>query len=67
LPPDRRQAVENAVKALRGMPPEARQRQIDSDRYRSMFSPQEREVLKGTSTLPLAPPQGDQNVQQEPQ
>jgi hypothetical protein len=55
------------VKALRGMPPEARQRQIDSDRYRSMFSPHEREVLKGTSTLPLAPPQGDQNVQQEPQ
>ena len=55
LPPERRQAVQNAVKALRGMPPEARQREIDSDSYKKQFSPQERDVLSGASKLPLAP------------
>jgi len=37
------------------MPPEARQRQIDSDAYKRQFSPQERNVLSGASKLPLAP------------
>ncbi len=64
LPADRRQAVQNGVKALRGMPPEVRQRQIDSDRYKSMFSPEERDLLRGTSRLPLAPTEGEENVPQ---
>ncbi|HXY16037.1 MAG TPA: DUF3106 domain-containing protein [Terriglobales bacterium] len=55
LPPDRRQAVRNAVQSLRAMPPEARQRTIDSDAYRSHFSPQELEMLNNASRLPLAP------------
>jgi hypothetical protein len=46
------------------MPPEVRQRQIDSDRYKSMFSPEERDLLRGTSRLPLAPTEGEENVPQ---
>ena len=55
LPPQRRQAVRNAIQALRAMPPQARQRQIDSDAYKRQLSPEERSILGGTSTLPLAP------------
>ena len=57
LPPQRRQAVRNAIQALRGMPPAARQREIDSDRFKSQFSPEERSILGGASKLPLAPPE----------
>jgi hypothetical protein len=56
MPDDRRQAVRNAINALRAMPPDARQRAIDSGRF-SQFSPEEREMLKGASKLPLAPPE----------
>jgi Protein of unknown function (DUF3106) len=55
LPPDRRQAIRNAVQTLRAMPPEARQRLIDSDAYKSRFSPRELEMLNNASRLPLAP------------
>ena len=55
LPPERRQAVRNAIQTLRAMPPEARQRQIDSDAYKRQFTPQERNMLGGASKLPLAP------------
>jgi hypothetical protein len=54
LPSDRRQPMQNAVKALRGMPPDARQREIESGRF-SQYSPQERDMLRGISQLPLAP------------
>jgi len=37
------------------MPPEARQRQIESDAYKRQFSPEERGILGGASKLPLAP------------
>jgi hypothetical protein len=59
LPPERRQAVENAIRALRGMPPDARQRAIDSGRF-DQFSEQERGLLNGVSHLPLAPPTSDE-------
>ena len=39
-----RQAVRNVVHALLAMPPEARQRQIESGRYRN-FSPEEQKLL----------------------
>jgi hypothetical protein len=55
LPPDRRQAIRNAVQSLRAMPPEARQRTIESDAYKSHFTPQELEMLNNASRLPLAP------------
>ena len=38
---------------LRQMPPEQRQQFIESDRFKSMFSPQERDLLKGATELPL--------------
>jgi len=40
---------------LRAMPPEARQRAIESDAYKSRFTPQERDMLNNASKLPLAP------------
>jgi hypothetical protein len=55
LPADRRQAVGNAVETLRAMPPGARDRTIDSEDYKSRFSPQERDMLKNATQLPLAP------------
>jgi hypothetical protein len=54
LPADRRPAVQNAIRALRGMPPDVRRREIESGRF-SQYSPQEREILNGASQLPLAP------------
>ena len=63
LPPDRRQAVRNAIETLRAMPPQVRQREIESGRF-SQFSPQERQVLNNAVQLPLAPaPNGQQPYQ----
>ena len=55
LPPGRQRAVGTAIHALRGMPPEQREQVIDSDRFRGMFSDQEREMMRGATRLPLAP------------
>ncbi len=55
LPPQRRQMVQDAIQGLRGMPPDEREKTIQSDRFRSMFTPQERGLLKDASRLPLAP------------
>jgi hypothetical protein len=59
LPPERQQAVRNAIDSLRAMPPDARQRAIQSNRF-SEFSPQERQILNNAARLPLAPAQGNQ-------
>jgi hypothetical protein len=56
LPPDRRRMVTTAVRDLSAIPPGQRQQIIDSARFKSTFSPQEREIMRGASTLPLAPP-----------
>jgi hypothetical protein len=52
------------------MPPDARQRMLDSGRFND-FSPQERSILNGAARLPLAPapqeynnPAPEQNDQQ---
>jgi hypothetical protein len=66
LPPQRRQAVQNAIQALRGMPPDARQRALESGRFND-FSPQERDLLNGVSRLPLAPAQPPESVPRPPQ
>ena len=63
LPPERRQAMQNAVNALRAMPPDARERAIQSGRF-SQYSPQEQEMLRGVSKLPLAPAETEQAPQQ---
>ena len=46
--PTLRREVQNALQTLRGMPPGARRRWIDSGRYHN-FSPEERELLKHVS------------------
>ena len=52
LPSGLRPGVRNVIQALRAMPPDARQRQLNSGRYRS-FSPEERELLiNATETVP---------------
>jgi hypothetical protein len=58
LPPDRRRMVMTAVRDLRAMPPDQRERIINSDRFRSMFSDQERDMMRGATRLPLAPAEG---------
>jgi len=57
LPPERRRMVTAAMRDLAYMPFEQRQRMIDSDRFRSMFSPQEREIMRKAASLPLVPPE----------
>jgi hypothetical protein len=51
LPPARKE-VQNVILALRAMPPDARQRQIDSGRY-SNFSPEEIDLVRSSSHLPI--------------
>jgi hypothetical protein len=58
LPPDRQRMVTTAVRDLRAMPPDRRERIIDSPRFKSNFSDQEREMIRGASRLPLAPGEG---------
>jgi hypothetical protein len=49
--------MKTAIGDLRAMPPDQRERVLDSDRFRSMFSEQERGMLRETTKLPLAPAQ----------
>jgi hypothetical protein len=57
LPSDRRRMVTTAVRDLRGMPPGEREQIIDSNRFRGMFSPEERDIMRGATRLPLAAPE----------
>jgi uncharacterized protein DUF3106 len=66
LPPERRRLVHKAIDDLRQMPPDQREQIINSDRFKGMFSDQEREMMRGATRLPLAPPDsGDQPGTQE--
>lgn len=47
LPDDRRRTVRRAWLGLRQMPPDQREQTMNSDRFRSTFSDQERSTLKG--------------------
>ncbi len=64
LPPDRQRMVNTAVRDLRAMPPDQRERIINSDRFRGMFSDQERELMRGATRLPLAPAEGGEGPQE---
>lgn len=50
--------MKTAIGDLRAMPPEQRESVLGSDRFRGMFSEQERSMLRETTKLPLAPVQG---------
>jgi hypothetical protein len=56
LSPDRQRAMKTAIGDLRTMPPDQREQVLNSPRYQG-FSPQERQMLRQTSKLPLAPAQ----------
>jgi hypothetical protein len=55
LPPDRQRMVHTAIRDLRALPPGQREQIIDSYRFRGMFSPYERDIMRGATRLPLAP------------
>ena len=68
LPEPRRHMVKRALRNLREMDPQQRSRILASDRFRSMFSPEEMEVLKGMSQLwPPPPPAAPENPPDRPQ
>ena len=48
-------SLTKAVRGMRDLTPEQREDLINSDRYKSMFSDHERELLSGAARLPLAP------------
>jgi hypothetical protein len=48
--------VATAVRDLSSMPPGQREQIIDSARFRGMFSPEERDMMRRATRLPLAPP-----------
>jgi hypothetical protein len=66
LPPDRRQVVENVIRALRAMPPDARQRQIESDRFKNLW-PKEQELVAWAVQLAASPAQTPKSVPRPPQ
>jgi hypothetical protein len=53
--------LQTAIRDLRAMPPGQRQQIIESERFKSQFSPQERDLLSGASRLPLAPAENRPN------
>ena len=55
LPVGRRTMMLSAIRDLRRMDPPQREQALESDAYRSRFSNQERDLLKGVLQLPLAP------------
>jgi len=57
LPQPRKQMMKTAIGDLRAMPPDQRERVLESDRFKGMFSDQERNMLRETTKLPLAPAQ----------
>jgi hypothetical protein len=65
LPPARQRAVDTAIHDLRTMPPDQRERVIDSERFKGMFSDQERDMMRGATRLPLAPADGGESGPQE--
>ena len=58
LPPNRRPLVRTAIRDLSGMPPERREEVINSNRFKRMFTPEERDVMRAAVRLPLAPQEG---------
>ena len=47
------------------MPPDQREQVINSERFKSMFSDQEREMMREAARLPLAPAEGGEHGPQE--
>lgn len=65
LPPERRRLVHTAIDDLRAMPPQQREQVINSDRFKGMFSDQERQLMRESSRLPLASPESGDSGPEE--
>ncbi|MGC2478046.1 MAG: hypothetical protein WA485_27150, partial [Candidatus Sulfotelmatobacter sp.] len=55
LPDDQRNKVSQAYRRLRGMPPPARERVLNSDEFRNGYSEDERNLLRGMTDLNVEP------------
>jgi hypothetical protein len=67
LPADRRRMVTTAIRDLRAMPADQREQIIDSHRFQSVFSPQERDIMRGAARLPLAPSENGRPEESPPE
>jgi hypothetical protein len=55
LPQDRRSELNHAFQQLQGLSPEERQKVLDSPQYRNNYTEQERDLLRGMSTIGITP------------
>jgi hypothetical protein len=55
LPEDRRHEVRLAARQLRDLPPDQRERTLNSPEFRNRFNDQERELVRGLSSLNVGP------------
>ena len=58
IPPERRPMVRTAIRDLSAMPQERREEVIDSNRFKKMFSPEERDAMRAAVRLPFASQEG---------
>ena len=61
VPDDRRKMMQTALRNLRQMDPEERERVLNSDRFKSMFNDNERDIIRGVADLPIG-----KGAQQQP-
>ena len=66
FPEDRRHMVKRALRNLREMDPQQRSQVLASEKFRSMFSADELEVLKGMSEIAPPPPPPGSPSNREP-
>ncbi len=59
LPEDRRKAMVQAFHNLRAFPPDQQQRILNSPQFRSQFSDNERNIMRGMNDLKVGPAQGN--------
>ncbi len=64
LPPDRQIMIHKALRHLRSMDPQQRQQVMNEDRFKSMFSEQERGIIGQLAAI--NPPEGEPNPQPSP-
>jgi hypothetical protein len=65
LAPDRSRMVKTAIRHLAAMPPSQREEVVNSDRFKGMFSDQERDIMRRAIRLPLAPAGEEESDTQE--
>jgi len=57
MPPERKQMMRRTLHEMRGMPPEARERLLNSPDLRSRYSPEEIQMLHGFNGIGFATPE----------